>query len=175
VRLTFLGGFAGQLVSGALWFASAALGTWGAPRQAILMLVIGGFFIFPLTWLSLRLTGHKAQLQPGNPLNQLAMQVAFTLPLTLPVVGAATLYQLDWFYPSFMIVLGAHYLPFTFLYGMPLFIGLCAALVGAGVALGMWGPDSFPAGGWVTGGVLVVAGIVGRVQVSREQHASVAG
>ena len=89
VRSTFLGGFAGQLVSAALWFASAALGTWGTPRQAILMLVLGGFFIFPLTGLSLRVTGHGARLQRENPLNQLAMQVAFTLPLTLPLVGAA--------------------------------------------------------------------------------------
>jgi hypothetical protein len=171
VRFTFLGGFVGQLVSGVLWFTSAALGTWGTARQAILALVVGGFFIFPLTWLALRVTGHRAQLRPGNPMNQLAMQVAFTLPLTLPLVGAATLYDLDWFYPSFMIVLGAHYLPFTFLYGMRLFAGLCAILVGGGVAIGMWGPDSFPVGGFLTAGVLIVAGIAGRLLVAREQAA----
>jgi Family of unknown function (DUF7010) len=170
VRFTYLGGIAGQLVSGILWFASAALGTWGTPKQAILMLVIGGFFIFPLTLLALRLTGHRAQLLPGNPMNQLGMQVAFTLPLTLPVVGAATLYQLDWFYPSFMIILGAHYLPFTFLYGMPLFAALCALLTGGGFALGMWGPDSFPVGGWLTGGVLVAFGIAGWLIVDRERR-----
>jgi len=169
VRFTYLGGIAGQLVSGALWFVSAALGTWGTPKQAILTLVVGGFFIFPLTLLALRLTGHRAQLQPANPMNQLGMQVAFTLPLTLPVVGAATLYQLDWFYPSFMIVLGAHYLPFTFLYGMPMFVGLCAVLTGGGFALGMWGPDSFPLGGWLTGAILVVFGIAGRLIAGREQ------
>ncbi len=41
--------------------------------------------------------------------------MAFTLPLSLPVVGAAALYRLEWFYPAFMVVLGAHYLAFAFL------------------------------------------------------------
>jgi hypothetical protein len=170
VRITFLGGFAGQLVSGVLWCTSAALGTWGTPRQAIVTLLLGGFFIFPLTVLSLRLLGHRARLHPDNPFNQLAIQVAFTLPLTLPVVGAATMYRLEWFYPAFMIALGAHYLPFTFLYGMPMFAGVCAVLVGGGVALGMWGPGSFALGGWVTAVVLVAAGIAGRVLVARERQ-----
>src|SRR5688500_12958240 len=34
VRSTFLGGSVGQLVSAVLWAASAALATWGRPRQA---------------------------------------------------------------------------------------------------------------------------------------------
>jgi Family of unknown function (DUF7010) len=174
MRYTFAGGLAGQGVSAALWFVSAALGTWGTPKQAILSLVAGGFFIFPLTWLVLRLSGRPARLHPDNRLNQLAMQVAFTLPLTLPIVGAATLYELNWFYPSFMIVLGAHYLPFAFLYGMPLFAGLCTTLVSTGVALGMWGPAVFPLGGWITGVVLVIAGLAGGILVSRERATSAA-
>ncbi|MDP2529545.1 MAG: hypothetical protein Q8W51_07390 [Candidatus Palauibacterales bacterium] len=101
-------------------------------------------------------------------MNQLGMQVAFTLPMMLPLVGAATLHETIWFYPSFMIVPGAHYLPFNFLYGMPLFTGLCAALVGAGLGLVLWGPELFSLGGWVTGAVLVVAGIAGRLQVVQE-------
>ena len=51
VRLTFMGGFPGQTVSGAIWLLSAALGTWASPRMAILVLVVGGVFIFPLTQL----------------------------------------------------------------------------------------------------------------------------
>jgi hypothetical protein len=49
VRSTFVGGSIGQLVSGLLWGVSAALATWGAPRQAITFLVVGGFFILPTT------------------------------------------------------------------------------------------------------------------------------
>jgi hypothetical protein len=48
--------------------------------------------------------GHRVAITPGNQLNGLAMQVAFTLPLCLPVVGAAALYRLDWFFPAFMVI-----------------------------------------------------------------------
>jgi hypothetical protein len=44
-----MGGFMGQLVSGLLWLASAAFATWGSQRSAITVLVVAGFFIFPLT------------------------------------------------------------------------------------------------------------------------------
>ena len=134
VRTVFRGGSVGQLVSGALWLTSAALATWSTPRNAILLLVVGGFFIFPLTQLGLRLLGGPSSLRRENPLGALGMQVAFVLPLSLPVVGAAALYRLEWFYPAFMVVLGAHYLPFVFLYGMRMFAILAGALVIAGAA-----------------------------------------
>ncbi|HKJ02879.1 MAG TPA: hypothetical protein VJ997_10505, partial [Longimicrobiales bacterium] len=112
VRTTFMGGFMGQLVSGVLWLASAALATWGTRRQAILLLVVGGIVIFPLTQLGLKALGRTASLTRENPFAWLAMQVAFTVPLSLPLVGAASLYRIHWFYPAFMLVVGAHYLPF---------------------------------------------------------------
>ena len=158
-------------MSAGIWLLSAALATWGTPRQAILILVIGGMFIFPFTSLVLRLTGGRASLPAGHPMNYLAMQIAFTVPLMLPLVGAATLHRLTWFYPSFMIVVGAHYLPFTFLYGTRLFIGLCAVLVGGGLAFGLWMPGSFAVGGWLTSVALIIADAVGRVQVGRERAA----
>jgi hypothetical protein len=171
VRTAFLGGFMGQLVSGVLWLGSAALGTWGTHRQAIFLLVVGGMFIFPLTRLGLRLLGHKGALAKGNPLHWLGMQVAFTVPLALPVIGAATLYRLDWFYPAFMVIVGAHYLPFIFLYGMRMFAPLAAILLGGGVALGMFAPPNFVIGGWLTGVVLLVFAVIGRALVVRETAA----
>ena len=168
IRTSYLGGFMGQLVSGLLWLASAALGTLNPPRTAILLLVVGGFFIFPATRLGLRLIGHRVTTSSDNPLNGLAMQVAFVLPLSLPVVGAAALYKVEWFYPAFMIVLGAHYLPFVFLYGMRMFAVLAAILVSAGLAIGMYASQSFPLGAWVSGVVLVVFAVLGREIVRRE-------
>jgi hypothetical protein len=168
VRTVFLGGFMGQLISGALWLASAALATWGTPRQAIAVLVVGGFFIFPLTQLGLRLLGHRGALSKENPLHGLGMQVAFTLPLSLPVVGAAALYRLEWFYPAFMVVLGAHYLPFVFLYGMRMFAVLCALLVSVGMWLATRGPTPFPAGAWITGVLLLAFAFLGLALVERE-------
>src|SRR5512134_2485028 len=132
VRTVFRGGSVGQLVSGLLWLGSAALATWSTSRNAIGFLVVGGFFIFPLTQLGLKLLGGPASLSRENPLGALGMQVAFTLPLSLPVVGAVAIHHLDWFYPACIVVLGAHYLPFVFLYGMRLFAVLSFGLVSLG-------------------------------------------
>ncbi|MHC5065991.1 MAG: DUF7010 family protein [Planctomycetota bacterium] len=168
VRRVFIGGFVGQMVSGILWLTSACLATWSSPRSAITFLVVGGMFIFPLTQLCLRLMGRQHALSKGNPLNGLGMQIAFTLPLTLPVVGAAALYRLEWFYPAFMIVLGAHYLPFTFLYGMRMYIPLAGLLIASGVALGMYLPNPFPAGAWVTSLQLMVFALIARALSAAE-------
>ncbi|GMV07982.1 MAG: hypothetical protein AMXMBFR53_42570 [Gemmatimonadota bacterium] len=168
VRVTFRGGFMGQLVSGLLWLASAALATWGTPRQAITLLVVGGFFIFPVTVAGLKLLGHRGALPAGHPFNALAVQVALTLPLSLPVVGAAALYRLEWFYPAFMVVLGAHYFPFVFLYGMRMFAPLCFALVGLGVGLALYGPGTFALGAWITAALLLAFSVLGRALVAKE-------
>jgi hypothetical protein len=168
VRETFLGGFAGQLVSAVLWAASAAACTWHSLRLGELVVVLGGFMIFPLTQLVLRMMGHAYALPKGHPMNALGMQVAFTLPLTLPVVLGIAMLRPSWFYPALMVVLGAHYLPFVFLYGMWQFAVLCAVLVGCGVVLGMHVPRPFCLGAWITAGVLFVFAFVGRYVARRD-------
>jgi len=163
-----MGGFMGQLVSAILWFASAALATWGSERWAIGLLVVAGFFIFPLTKLGLILIGHRATVSKDNPLSALGMQAAFVLPLCLLVVAAAALYRLEWFYPAFMIVLGAHYLPFVTLYGMKMFYALAGALAGAGVVLALYVAMPFATGAWFTAVVLTGFAFLGRASVAAE-------
>ncbi|HSJ52199.1 MAG TPA: hypothetical protein VLC52_00510 [Anaerolineae bacterium] len=170
MRASFLGGFAGQGVSGLIWLLSAALSTWVSPDAGVWTLVAGGFFIFPLTQLVLRALGRRPSLSRENSLNGLGMQVAFTLPLNLPLVAAATLYRFEWFYPAFMIALGAHYLPFVFLYGMPHFALLAALLVGGGLVIGLYGPGPFALGGWLTGLVLLAFAFVGLAVARRENR-----
>jgi hypothetical protein len=171
VRETFLGGFAGQLVSSLLWGASAAACTWQSLHLGELILVLGGFFIFPATQLLLRSMGHAYALPKGHPMNALGIQVAFTLPLTLPLVIVIAALRPAWFYPAFMIVLGAHYLPFVFLYGMWQFAGLCATLVASGVAIAMYLPKPLSLGAWLTAALLFVFAFVGRhVALRREDR-----
>jgi len=168
VRTVFIGGFWGQLVSSAIWLASAALGYWVTPRAAILTVVFGGFFIFPATQLLLRLAGGPASVTRGNPLHYLGMQIAFTLPMCMLLLVPVTEFRLNLFYPALMILLGAHYLPFTFLYGMRMFIPLCATLVCSGVAIAHYLPGSFSVGGWICGLVLFVFACIGRATVQHE-------
>ena len=161
MRTRFSGGFQGQLVSGVLWLLSASLATWGSARAAITVLVVGGFFIFPLTELLLRLVGRPA-LSASNPLWQLGMQVAFVLPLSMPLLVPVGLHRLNWFYPALMILVGAHYVPFVFLYGMRMFAVLATVLVGGGMLVALQVPNSFSAGAWLAGGVLLVFAAAGR-------------
>ena len=100
----------------------------------------------------------------GTPLRD-----AFVLPLTLPVVGAVALHRVDWFYPAFMVVLGAHYLPFVFLYGMRLFAPLSLGLVGLGVAFAYRQGGSLATPAWLTGLILLGFGALGFARVFQEQ------
>lgn len=155
VRNTFMHGSVGQAVSGVIWLASAVLGTWVGERSAIFLLVVGGAFIFPLTQLTLRLLGRSGALPKGHPMNQLATQVAFIVPFSLPLIGAASLYNINWFYPAFMLAVGTHYLPFMFLYGMWEFAALAGILIFGSVSIGLWLTNSFTFGGWFTAVILL--------------------
>jgi hypothetical protein len=167
VRDTFLGGFAGQLVSAVLWAISAAACTWHSLHLGGVILILGGFFIFPLTQLLLRTMGHAYALPKGHPMNALAIQIAFTLPLMLPVVIGIGALRHAWFYPALMIALGAHYLPFVFLYGMWQFAGLCVVLVAGGTAIGLCLPEPLSLGAWLTAALLFLFAFVGRYAVKR--------
>ncbi len=155
VQTTFGRGSVGQTVAGVIWLVSVILGTWVSERWAILLLVVGGAFIFPLTQLTLRLLGHSSALSKGHPINQLATQVAFIVPLSLPLIGAASMYNINWFYPAFTLVIGTHYMPFIFLYGMWEFAVLAAVLIFGSVGIGMLFPHSFIFAGWFTAVVLL--------------------
>jgi hypothetical protein len=168
VRTVFAGGFWGQLVSSAIWLASAALGLWVTPRAAIVTLVVGGFFIFPVTQLLLRLTGGPTSVPSGNPMRNLAIQIAFTLPPSMLLLAPVTAFRLNWFYPGLMILVGAHYLPFAFLYGMRMFLVLGAVLIVCGVVIALYFAASFSLGGWMGGLTLFVFAWIGRAMVQAE-------
>jgi hypothetical protein len=157
-----------------LWLVSAGLAVGISPRAAIATVVIGGFFIFPLTELLRRLWGGKVPLSADNSLPHLGMQVAFVLPLSMPLLIAVGLYRLNWFYPGLMILLGAHYLPFIFLYGMRMFWALGCLLVAAGLLIAMYWSNSFSIGAWYTGVVLLIFAGVGRAVVKREYRTEAA-
>jgi hypothetical protein len=154
VRSVYLGGFVGQLVSAFIWLVSAAIATFVDPKTGFWSLAIGGAAIFPLTQALLRMSGRRTSVAQNNPLRYLAMQIAFTVPLVLPVAGAAAINRPGWFYPACMVIVGAHYLPFVFLYGMKTFALLAAALISGGFAIAMIAPNEEVLGGWVGGAIL---------------------
>jgi hypothetical protein len=162
MRAVYVGGFWGQLVSSVIWLASAALGTWVSPRASILTVVIGGFLIFPLTNMLLRLSPRRASVSAENPFTSLGMQVAFVLPLSMLLLAPVGLYRLNWFFPALMVLVGAHYLPFATLYGMRMFLLLAGILTGAGVVIAIYFAATFSLGAWIGGLALFVFAWIGR-------------
>ena len=169
MRLNFLGGFAGQMISGLIWLAAAALGTWLSPTVGMAALFFGSMSIFPLTQMLVRLMGRPGRVSSENGLWPLGSQVAFTVPLNFLLVGAATLYRENWFFPAAMIVVGTHYLPFITLYGMKMFAILAGSLVVVGAGLALYGPSVFSLGGWITGVLLIAFAFIGRYLVLQEE------
>ena len=132
--------------------------------------------IFPLTQLTLKLMGKPGALSRENPLGSMPLQSVFAMVAMYPLIYAASRYNINWFYPAFKIVVGAHYLWFIVLYGMWQYGALAAALVGSGLALGVLLPNMFPVGGWVAGIILVFfAAIIGqkRAEERRERRVQV--
>lgn len=158
VRSVYLGGSIGQAVSGLIWLISCALSTWASPQAGKLALIFGGVMIFPLTTLALKALGRPAAVSRSNPLQGLAMQVAFIVPLCIPLILGASAAGPHWFYAGFMTVVGAHYLPFIFLYGMKHFGVLAALLLAVGISLGMAQPAflTWTSGGWFTVAALLI-------------------
>lgn len=173
MRSAFLGGFAGQLVSGLIWLVASALSFLVAARLGMAVLFFGSMFTFPLTQGLLRLIGRPAKVSAKNGLWQLGSQIAFTVPLNFLLVGAATLYRETWFFPAAMIVVGAHYLPFITLYGMKMFGILAALLVVSGALLGVYGPPIFSLGGWLTAIALIIFAFLGKAIVRKEEQQNV--
>lgn len=173
MRSAFLGGFAGQLVSGLIWLAAAFLSVMSSPQHGMIFLFFGCMGIFPLTQLTLRIMGRSAKVNSENGLWGLGSQIAFTVPINFLLVGVTLLYREEWFFPAAMIVVGSHYLPFITLYGMKIYGILSALLVLSGVGLALYGPPVFSIGGWLTGLILIIFAFFCRAIIQREEKLAV--
>ncbi len=171
VRSVYVGGFWGQLVSSLIWLVSAALAVWVTPKASILAVVIGGFFIYPLTQLLLRFSGGRSSVSRENSFNSLGRQVAFVLPFSMLLLVPVGLYNLNWFFPALTVLLGAHYLPFATLYGMRMFLFLAAILIATGTVIALYFSQTFSLCAWITALVLFVFAWIGRSIATAEAPA----
>lgn len=162
VRSVYIGGFWGQLLYSIIWLTSAAMGTWVTPKASILIIVIGGAFIFPLIKILLRLSGRPTSVSKENPFNILGMQVALVAPFSMLLLIPVTLYNLNWFFPAVMVLVGAHYLPFATLYGMRMFLFLAGILMAEGVVVAHYFSRTFSPGAWLAGLTLFLFAWIGR-------------
>jgi hypothetical protein len=168
IRSHFAGGFYGQLVSSAIWAISASLAALVSSSAAIAALVFGGFLIFPITELLARFNRAPA-LSRTNELKWLGMQIAFVLPVSMVLLIPVVRYNVHLFYPAMMVLLGAHYIPFVFLYGMRVYAGLAAFLAGGGVFFALTRGGQFSIGAWYTAAVLSLFALLAKAIAMKER------
>ncbi|WP_206448244.1 DUF7010 family protein [Agrococcus sp. KRD186] len=162
VRRIYQGGAVGPWVSSAIWLIAAAVTTWGSEVAGAAALFLGGILIFPLTTLALTLLGGPAGLPKGHPMIALAALTAITVPIGL-IVALWLLPQSPHIFTSAaMVIVGAHYLPFVFLYGMRVYAALAAVLCAGGVLIALAVPNPGPVAAWAGAGVLIVFGFIIR-------------
>lgn len=159
LRFAYRSASVGQIYAGMTWLASAVVWSWVGGTTGAIVLFVAGIFIYPVTAGVSRLMGNPGVIPATNPLKEAGVTIPIVGVLGIPVAAAAALYDVNWFYPAFMVIMGAHYLPFSLLYGMKVFIPLGAAMWFVGLVLGFWAPELAVAGAWFTGLVLIGVGV----------------
>lgn len=135
MRLGYMGGAPGVLVSGLVWAMACCVALWVSPERAVWALFIGGMFIHPVSVLLARLLGCTGKHSHGNPLGALAMATTVWMILMLALAYGVSLFRIDLFFPAMLFVIGGRYLCFQTLYGNRLYWIIGAVLVLAGYGL----------------------------------------
>lgn len=135
MRLGYFGGAPGVLASAIAWLVAGAVAAFVSPVGAVWALFIGGMFIFPAGVLIAKILGRPGVHSRGNPLGALAMEGTILLMVCLPLAFVVSLYQLDWFFPAMLLVIGGRYFTFASLYGSRWFWALGGTLVLAALLL----------------------------------------
>ena len=150
VRRVYRHGAVGEVATALVWAASAVVAMVGSASVAPYVLFLGGMLIFPLTTLGLRLLGGPAGLPKGHPMAGLAFQTAMQVPFGMLVALVLAAVDPRLFFPAVMVIVGDHYLPFVFLYGMRSYLGLGVPMVVGGVLIATLAPGLSVAGAWGT-------------------------
>ena len=133
-----------------------------------MILLIGGMVIHPIALLLNRLF-KLPTLPKNNPLPLLNTWIALTIPLTIPLIILVTSGgRSNLFYPAFSILIGAHWLPFTYIYKMKSFIVFAAIFVLIGIYFGFVNTSSFYLCGFVVGFVLLIFAATNFLLVKNE-------
>ncbi|RKZ05221.1 hypothetical protein DRQ21_00145 [Candidatus Fermentibacteria bacterium] len=169
-RHCHLGGSVYLAVEGVLWLLSAAFGAAGQVPAAMLILLIGGMLIHPVASGFSRLLGMSSPAE-SSTLPVLNTWLALTIPLGLPLIIMTTADgHASMFYPAFAVLVGAHWLPFAWIYSMKSFLVIAGSMVTAGIFFGFVHTASFSACGFISGGILLVFSAVHYFMVRRELH-----
>jgi hypothetical protein len=168
MRLTYWGAVPHTLFTALIWISAGLVGDYFSTSAAILFFIVGGTFIFAGGELLRKLMKTPQLITKENRLPQFFTLLAFTVPLSYPLIYLAIRNNIDHFFPAFMILIGAHYLPFVFGYRMITFGILAVILVALGTFISLVYPLSFSIPAYITGGILLVFAALHYYHVKKE-------
>lgn len=170
IRRTYWGAAPHTLYTALVWMAAGGLATKGQTTLSIVVFLVGGTLTFPAGELIRRLWLTSPPLSVGNTLPALFMWMAFTIPASYPLIYLACKDNIQVFYPAFTILIGAHYLPFSYGYGMRSFLILSLILVGEGTAFALFIPHTMGFPALVTGFTLLLLSAFHFYLIKKENH-----
>jgi hypothetical protein len=133
MRRGYLWGATGVMTSGLVWLTAGLVACFGLPQHAIWTLFIGASFIVPVANLIDRALGAAGKHSAGNKLAPLAMESTVFMLMCLPLAYGLSLFRLEWFFPSVLMIIGGRYLIFASVYGTRWYWLLGACLGAAAV------------------------------------------
>jgi hypothetical protein len=168
LRRTYFGAAPHTLCVGLLWILSGVLSNFASKGFTILFFFFACGVNFPLGELLRKVLKIKDVLSKENNLPRLFTFLSFTIPLSIPVVYMACKFNINWFFPAFAVIVGAHYLPFIWAYRMPTFGILGGIVILIGIICALRFQESFPLAAYITGATMVLFGIVHYILISKE-------
>jgi len=135
MRLAYLSGAPGMLASALAWLAAGVVAAQVSHSAAVLMLFAGGMLIHPAGVLLCKALGRSSRHAKTNPLGALALESTAWLILCLPIAYAVSQFNVRWFFPAMLLVIGGRYLTFRTLFGLRVYWACGATLALAGYLL----------------------------------------
>lgn len=155
MRKGYANGSIGIIVSGFIWFISAAVCYQYSADRAIWTLLIGGMLIHPLSILIYKIIGLIGNHTKGNQLGKLGMEGTLFMIMCLPIAFGLSLQHAEWFFQGMLLIIGGRYLTFSSIYGIKLYWILGAVLGVAAWVLFYAGIKSF--GTLLTGSLIEIS------------------
>lgn len=150
MRKTYLCAVPHTIYTALVWFTAGLLGDLISRPISIAFFLVGCTLIFPMGELIRKLFKAPNLVSSENKLPQLFTQLAFTIPLSYPLVYLAYQVDIHFFFPAFAVLIGAHYLPLVYGYGKKTFALLGALLVITGTLSIFFFKESFSLSAYIT-------------------------
>lgn len=128
MRLAYLSGAPGMFASAFAWLVAGVVAMQVSASSAVLTLFAGGMLIHPVGVLLCKALGSSGKHAKTNPLGALALDSTAWLILCLPITYAVSQFNVRWFFPAMLLVIGGRYFTFRTLYGLRIY-WLCGAVL----------------------------------------------